>query len=42
LLALIETISPEVDALGFAGIAERFNVLRIALNASSTNAIQAA
>jgi tetratricopeptide (TPR) repeat protein len=42
LLALIETISPEVEALGFAGIAERFNVLRIALTASGANAIQAA
>jgi diguanylate cyclase (GGDEF)-like protein len=31
LLALIDQISPEVEALGFAGVAERLSVLRIAL-----------
>jgi tetratricopeptide (TPR) repeat protein len=31
LLALIDQISPEVEALGFAGVAERLVVLRIAL-----------
>jgi diguanylate cyclase (GGDEF)-like protein len=31
LLALIDQVSPEVEALGFAGIAERLSVLRIAL-----------
>jgi tetratricopeptide (TPR) repeat protein len=31
LLSLIDQISPEVEALGFAGIAERLSVLRIAL-----------
>jgi hypothetical protein len=31
LLALIDQLSPEVEALGFAGIAERLSVLRIAL-----------
>jgi diguanylate cyclase (GGDEF)-like protein len=30
LLALIDQISPEVEALGFAGVAERLSVLRIA------------
>jgi diguanylate cyclase (GGDEF)-like protein/putative nucleotidyltransferase with HDIG domain len=31
LLTLIDQISPEVEALGFAGVAERLGVLRIAL-----------
>jgi len=31
LLSLIDQISPEVEALGFAGVAERLSVLRIAL-----------
>ena len=37
LLALIDQISPDVEALGFAGVAERLAVLRIAL-ASATQA----
>jgi hypothetical protein len=37
LLQLIDQISPEVEALGFAGVAERLAVLRIAL-ASATAA----
>jgi diguanylate cyclase (GGDEF)-like protein/putative nucleotidyltransferase with HDIG domain len=42
LLVLIESISPEVEALGFAGIAERLAVLRVALSGAGANAIQAA
>ena len=38
LLTLIDQISPEVDALGFAGIAERLSVLRIALASASAAA----
>ena len=35
LLSLIDQISPEVDALGFAGVAERLAVLRIALGSAT-------
>lgn len=35
LIALIDQISPEVDSLGFAGIAERLAVLRIALGSAT-------
>ncbi len=35
LLVLIDQISPEAEALGFAGVAERLSVLRIALAGSS-------
>ena len=31
LLTLIDQISPEVEALGFLGVAERLSVLRVAL-----------
>jgi len=36
LLALIESISPAVDALGFNGLAERLGALRVALGGAST------
>jgi diguanylate cyclase (GGDEF)-like protein/putative nucleotidyltransferase with HDIG domain len=35
LLTLIDQISPEVEALGFAGVAERLAVLRIALGSAT-------
>jgi diguanylate cyclase (GGDEF)-like protein len=35
LLILIDQISPEVEALGFAGVAERLSVLRVALASAS-------
>ncbi len=38
LLQLIDQISPEVEALGFAGVAERLAVLRIALASASAAA----
>jgi hypothetical protein len=37
LLTLIDQISPEVEALGFAGVSERLSMLRVAL-ASATQA----
>jgi tetratricopeptide (TPR) repeat protein len=38
LLALIDQISPQVDALGFAGIAQRLSVLRLTLTSSNAAA----
>lgn len=35
LLSLIDQISPEVESLGFAGVAERLSVLRVALASAS-------
>ena len=42
LLALIDNISPAVDALGFTGLAERLGALRVALTGATTNAAEVA
>ncbi|MDB4876778.1 MAG: diguanylate cyclase [Gemmatimonadetes bacterium] len=42
LLVLIDSISPEVEALGFTGVSERLGVLRAALTGANTVANQAA
>ena len=38
LLRLVDSISPDVEALGFAGIGQRLGALRVALAASMTQA----
>jgi ATP/maltotriose-dependent transcriptional regulator MalT len=42
LLALIDTISPEAEALGFTGVSERLGVLRAALAGANPVSTQAA